>query len=279
MEQYTLVSRRASAIVIDAYSTSFGIASRLFKREIRSGVSDIYALVRIADEIVDTYEGSNPASLLDELEEDVHRAIKTGYSTNIIVHAFAATSRESDINNDHIKAFFRSMRQDLNPKPRYNKVQYEQYIFGSAEVIGLMCLKLFVDDKKLYNDLAPGAKALGAAFQKVNFLRDLADDYNRLHRFYFPNTTYDGFNDISRDEIVSDIKQDLLIARVACLKLPHSSQYAVGLALIYFDLLVKQLQKTPASVIKKQRVRVGNFRKLRLYLVMYLRQLSGVSAI
>lgn len=279
MDLYTSVSRRVAREVIGAYSTSFGIASRLFSPDIKSPISDIYALVRIADEIVDTYTGEHARQYLDELEQEVLRANSSGYSSNLVVHAFAATAREFHIDHQLISPFFASMRMDLEPVTKYDQESYARYIYGSAEVVGLMCLNVFVPDADRYLELEPGARALGAAFQKINFLRDMADDYHRLHRFYFPNCTFDLFDDTALRTVVTDIESDLVTARHACRQLPRSSQYAVGLALRYFELLLIQLAQCPVSLIKQQRVRVSSGRKLLLYLQLTARQYSGVPAV
>ena len=279
MDLYTSVSRRVASEVIGAYSTSFGVASRLFSPEIKRSISDIYALVRIADEIVDTYTGDNAAQYLDELEQEVYRAQSTGYSTNLVVHAFAVTACQFHIDERVIAPFFESMRTDLEPAPRYDHDSYTRYIYGSAEVVGLMCLKVFEPDEHRYHERELGARALGAAFQKINFVRDMADDYNRLHRFYFPTGTYDQFDEKALGIIVTDIKADMVTARHACRMLPRSSQYAVGLALRYFELLLNQLEESPVTLIKQQRVRVGNGRKLWLYLHITVRQFIGAPAV
>lgn len=275
MELYDRVSQQTAKLVTTSYSTSFSLASRLFAPEIRQHVYNIYGLVRIADEVVDGYKGSQARSILDSLEAETYLALKTGYSTNPIVQAFAVTAREFGIKKDLIKPFFASMRTDLTTTTFSDK-QYRDYIYGSAEVVGLMCLRVFCPQELQYKKLSRGAAALGAAFQKINFLRDFADDYNTLGRCYFPDVTFESFDAKAKDKIIADTARDLRIAQTALVKLPSSARPAVGLALRYYSRLFRKLQKADVETIKTQRLRVPDAIKLSLFGRAWVgRMLSG----
>jgi phytoene/squalene synthetase len=182
MDLYLSTSRAGSRLFTNAYSSSFGLARRLFSKSIRQHIYDIYGLTRIADEIVDTYHGPHAEAMLNELEAETYRAMERGYSANPIVHAFQATARQFGITQALLKPFFASMRTDLTKKS-FTASQYQAYIYGSAEVVGLMCLRVFCNgDDARYDSLKDGASKLGAAYQKVNFLRDIAEDYKELGR-------------------------------------------------------------------------------------------------
>lgn len=264
MELYTKVAYDNSRHLTLSYSTSFGISSRFFDKSIRQHIYAIYALVRIADEIVDTYKGNNASKLLDDLEADVYETLATGFSTDLVIHAFAQTANQYGITKTLIEPFFDSMRMDLHPQ-KYTSKNYEQYIYGSAEVVGLMCLRVFLDgDDKRYEALSTGASALGSAYQKVNFLRDLAADYKELGRLYFPDVTYDAFDEAAKHTIIQDIRQEFQTALQAIQKLPASSRKATLMSYVYYTELLDKLERTPASTIKHTRIRVPSARKLAL---------------
>lgn len=266
MELYDQVAYENSRHLTLRYSTSFGLSSRLFGKPIQPHIYAIYALVRIADEIVDTYKGANSLELLDSLEKHVYATIKTGYSTDLVVHAFARTARQYGIDKTLIAPFFSSMRMDLSPQT-YNTKNYQAYIHGSAEVVGLMCLRVFLHgDQRRYDELAPGAAALGSAYQKVNFLRDLAADYKELGRLYFPDVTYDSFDEAAKQQIIADINHDFALALPALRKLPASSRKATLMSYVYYSELLAKLSRTPAATIKHTRVRVPSARKFALLL-------------
>lgn len=254
------------------YSTSFSISSRFFSKDLQPHIYAIYGLVRIADEIVDTYKGPDAAKLLDDLEQTTYDSIKSGYNTNPIVHAFALTARAYGINDTLIAPFFYSMRMDLEPQ-NYSPANYKKYIHGSAEVVGLICLRVFCNGNNTkYDQLAPGAAALGSAYQKVNFLRDLAADYKELGRLYFPGLTFDAFDDTAKQQIVDDIKSDFALALPALRRLPASCRKATLISYVYYNELLQKLERTPAATIKTTRIRVPSRRKLGLIIQTLVRE-------
>lgn len=279
---YTSAAEKSATAVIDAYSTSFGTAVSLLAPQYRQHVANIYALVRIADEVVDGSAleakkagGSvDPAVAIDELEKEVYRSIRARYSTNLIVHAFAKTANEAGIGRDLIKPFFDSMRTDLW-KTKHDQRSFEQYIYGSAEVIGLMCLKVFlIGENYSQADVAimtEGAKALGSAFQKVNFLRDLAADSDGLGRSYFPGLKPKELTNEKRDELVADIRKDLKVAAASTRILPKGARRAVGTAQMLFQVLNDLISITPAEKLLQTRIRVPDWYKV----VMVVRVLFG----
>jgi 15-cis-phytoene synthase len=270
MQLYSDVAYKISERLTLAYSTSFGLSSRLFSKNIRMHIYAIYGLVRIADEIVDTYTGKGQKELLDTLEKETYVAIKSGYSVNPIVHAFALTAQNYNIDKELIAPFFDSMRIDAG-YPKYNSEMYEDYIYGSAEVIGLMCLKVFVGgDTSQYKLLEGGARALGSAYQKVNFLRDFKDDYYALGRVYFPGVSFDSFSDAQKAMIIKDIDKDFKQAERAIIMLPRDARLAVKMSFIYYSELLDILRTSKASYIAKHRVRVSNSKKMILFAKAYI---------
>ncbi|MDZ5663689.1 squalene/phytoene synthase family protein [Nocardioides sp. zg-1308] len=271
---YDVVSEASSAVVIREYSSSFGLASRLLAEPVRTQVRNVYALVRVADEIVDnpdpTLAREARATMLDWLEDDVRHALRTGYSGNLVVHAFARTAIAVGIEDDVVAPFFSSMRTDLDTT-RHTPESFERYVYGSAEVVGLMCLRAFLaapdappDRGHQYDRLAPGARRLGAAFQKLNFVRDLSDDHDVLRRDYFPGLDVEAFCDRDRDLILDDIDADLRAAAAVVPDLPPSSRRAVRAAHATFAELATRLRAASADEIRRTRVRVPTAVKLRL---------------
>lgn len=266
MDTYTNVSYEIAKTVTERYSTSFSLSSSLFDRSIRKHIYAIYALVRIADEIVDTYRATDADAQLTHLQQETKSAMKSGYSTNPIVHAFANTARTFHITASLVDPFFASMRTDLT-KATFTPKEYADYIHGSAEVVGLMCLKVFVSgDEELYAKQKAPARALGAAYQKVNFLRDMKADYAQLGRVYFPGVAYDTFGESEKRAIIKDIKHDFAKANTGIEKLPMSARRAVRMSYQYYYELLKKLEDTPAALIKEKRVRLPNTRKLWMLL-------------
>ncbi|WP_336646788.1 phytoene/squalene synthase family protein [Microbacterium sp. USHLN186] len=275
LELYTRTAHAAAGQVIDAYSTSFGLASRLLSRPVRGGIADVYALVRVADEIVDgpASEAGVPAAatlaILDELERGTLDAMRTGFSANLVVHAFAATARRTGIGPDLVRPFFASMRMDVEVPSRFDRETYRRYIHGSAEVVGSMCLRVFALEQPgmlLDEQLEEGARRLGAAFQKVNFLRDLADDSGRLGRSYIPGLDPDRFTDREKESVIDEIAEDLAVARAAIARLPRRSRRATWAAATLFERLNDQMRTMPASRLRSTRASVPTPRKLAILL-------------
>jgi 15-cis-phytoene synthase len=272
---YSATARRASAPVIRSYSTSFRMATALFPRRCRGSIAAIYALVRIADEIVDgtaAEAGADPAEqrrLLDELETETERAVATGFSTNLVVHAFAVVARSAGIERELTRAFFASMRRDLDAVA-FDEDEYRTYIHGSAEVVGLMCLRVFLSGCAVASDetdrLAEGAARLGAAFQKVNFLRDIGHDGGTLGRSYMPGVDAARMTEAQKRVVVADIRGDLRAARAVVPGLPADCRRAVLVATAIFDELLRRIERTPASRLTQVRVSVPSAVKLGLVL-------------
>jgi phytoene/squalene synthetase len=266
---YDSVSEGSAAVVIREYSSSFGLASRLLAEPVRTQVRNVYALVRVADEVVDNPDatlGPEPRSrMLAWLHDDVHHALRTGYSANLVVHAFARTAQACGIGDELVDPFFASMRMDLE-RTEHTDETIDRYIYGSAEVVGLMCLRVFLagDRPADYDRLAPGARRLGAAFQKLNFLRDLGEDHDVLGRCYLPGLDVDHFCDADRDRYLDDIAHDLDAAAAVVPELPASSRRAVRVAHATFAELADRLRATPAAEIRRTRVRVPDPVKVRL---------------
>ena len=255
------VSRQCSRITTEKYSTSFASAIRLLHPELRQPVYDIYGFVRFADEIVDTFHGYDQSSLLESFKTETYNAIERGISLNPILNSFQATINRYSIDHDLINAFFRSMEMDLY-RSNYDDATYTEYIYGSAEVVGLMCLYIFCDgNKKQYSELEPAARSLGAAFQKVNFLRDMQADYKILSRTYFPGVDFMYFTPQMKAEIESDIANDFANAYQGIIALPWKARFGVYVAYKYYFSLFKRIRKIGASHILHRRVRIPDYQK------------------
>ncbi len=271
MDLYSDTSLAISKLLTTRYSSSFTLSTQLFGKEIRPYIYAIYGLVRIADEIVDTYTGSDQESQLDALESEVYAAIDRRYSANPIVHAFARTAQEFAIDKTLIQPFFDSMRMDIHPQ-EYDDALYATYIHGSAEVVGLMCLKVFTaGDQEEYTKLAPGAIALGSAYQKVNFLRDITDDRARLGRTYFPGVKYESFSAADKRAIVESINADFDTAAKAIRQLPSSSRVAVATSYVIYRKLLDKLSLASIEAIKTERIRLPDYEKIWYALGVILR--------
>lgn len=272
---YDRVADETASTVIRRYSTSFGLASRLLDAGVRQHVENIYALVRVADEIVDGgvtdagLDSVHAARYLNEFEAETNAAMASGYSTNLVVHAFARTAREVGFGDELTEPFFHSMRMDLTDT-EHDQQSFDRYVYGSAEVVGLMCLRAFVQgmpiDAEQDERLVTGARALGAAFQKVNFLRDLAADFETLGRSYFPGIRVDSFTEEEKHRLLDDIDADLRTSAAVIPELPKGSRRAVALAQGLFAELSVRLRKTPASQLVRARVRVPDPVKARIAL-------------
>lgn len=255
------VSRQCSKITTKRYSTSFASAINLLHADLRTPVYNIYGFVRFADEIVDTFHEHDKESLLQRFKADTYSAIEEGISLNPILHSFQMTVNEYGIGIDLIDAFFASMQQDLN-KVEYNKTSYDEYIYGSAEVVGLMCLTVFCEGAlQQFNQLKPYAQSLGAAFQKVNFLRDIKSDAQSLDRMYFPGCDYINFSEVEKKQIEIDIQRDFDNAFKGILMLPLKARFGVYVAYKYYQSLFFKIKKLKARQILQSRVRIPNYYK------------------
>ncbi len=260
------LSAGVSKATTNAYSTSFSLGIYFLNKRIRAAIYAIYGFVRVADEIVDSFESYDRKTLLMRFRRDTEEALDMGISTNPVLHSFQQAVKDYDIQTELIDLFLQSMEMDLE-KVNYTDEKYKSYIFGSAEVVGLMCLHVFTEgDKKLYADLKPYAMKLGAAFQKVNFLRDMKDDYQVLGRMYFPGVQIETFNRVSKKQIEAEIESDFKTALVGIKKLPASSKGGVYLAYIYYISLFKKIKRLPPQRILTERIRINNGKKFSLML-------------
>ncbi len=261
-ELFDSVSYECSKIVTNSYSTSFSLATRMLSSSIRTHIYNIYGFVRFADEIVDTFHSYNKMELFNRFEESLYLAISNKISLNPILNSFQMTVNLYHIDIDYIKSFMTSMRWDLSKKTYKTEKEYKDYIYGSADVVGLMCLKVFVKgDKRLFEKLKKPAMHLGSAFQKVNFLRDLKSDTENLNRLYFPDVNIDSFDENSKSKIINEIKEDFKQGKTGIFQLPNESKFGVYTAYKYYLRLLKKLKKTPSTEIKSKRIRVANYQK------------------
>ncbi len=286
-ELYDRVADAAAGLVIRHYSSSFGLSSRLLHQPVRDHVRNVYALVRLADEVVDGPLGlERPAragELLDRLERDTLETLGDTYSTNLVVHAFTATARECGIGPDLVEPFFASMRTDLTVRS-HDRESFEAYVYGSAEVVGLMCLRVFLacwsreegrrpqEEQARYAELSDGARRLGSAFQKVNFLRDLAADHQGRGRSYFPGIDPARLSEDQKHLLLDDIDADLVAAADAVGRLPDNCRAAVAVAHAVFEELAVRLRRTPAETLAGGRVRLSSGTKARVAVSTLLRE-------
>ena len=260
------ISEKCSRIVTENYSTSFSTAIRLLHKDLRAPVHNIYGFVRFADEIVDTFHEYDKAFLLQQFKETTYDALHRGISLNPVLNSFQRTVNEYDIDLKLVDEFFQSMELDLSKKV-YSQKEYAEYIYGSAETVGLMCLYVFCEgNRDLYEQLAPHARALGAAFQKVNFLRDIKADYNGLSRIYFPGCDFSNFTERQKKEIEEDIHHDFDIAYQGILKLPAKARFGVYVAYKYYSSLFKKIIKTKPAKVLEERIRIPNYHKALIIL-------------
>lgn len=264
------VSFTCSSKVTSAYSTSFSLAVKMLAPSIRPAIHSIYGFVRFADEIVDTFHDYDKEQLLKKFEEDFYEGLEMGISLNPILNSFIHTVKEYEIETELIDSFLASMRMDLTKKEYETENDYHEYIYGSADVVGLMCLKVFVNgDKEKYNELKESAMRLGSAFQKVNFLRDFKSDMELLERSYFPNIDVKNISHQTKQEIVDEIEQDFTLAYQGIIKLPNTSRFGVYSAYKYYRQLLKKIERTEPHQIMETRIRVSDHMKLGLLAKSY----------
>jgi len=269
---YQRVSYDLSELITKRYSTSFSLAVRLLEKEQRKAIYALYGFVRVADEIVDTFHGYDKIFLLDKLTEDLHYAINKGISTNPVLQAFAETIRRYNIDMAHIEAFLKSMRADISKNDYATAGEMNEYIYGSADVVGLMCLQIFCDNnRELYDELKEPAARLGSAFQKVNFLRDLRTDMAELKRSYFPEIENDILTEDGRKKIEESIVEDFKEAHKGISGLPGRSRLAVLLAYTYYLKLLRKIQRTPSEQLMRQRIRIPDAAKYLIIVKVFFR--------
>ena len=250
---YDSISSESSKIITKKYSTSFSIAVNLLSSNIREAIYNIYGFVRVADEIVDSFEEYPKEELLDRFEEEYRYSLKVGISTNPVINAFQGTVSKYNIDHALVDSFLKSMRTDLEKQNYDNQEEIDNYIYGSADVVGLMCLKVFVqgDDEK-YNNLKEPAMKLGSAFQKVNFLRDLNEDFENLNRSYFPNINPNNFTEADKSRVLLEINNDFEEAYKGIVKLPKEAKLAVYVAYKYYFNLLHKIERTPSKILKEK---------------------------
>lgn len=271
MDLYTKNALQCSKKTTRNYSTSFSLGVRLLAKRFRMPIHAIYGFVRFADEIVDTFHDHDKAKLLEEFRSDTYQAIQDKISTNPILHSFQYVANKYGIERDIIDAFLGSMAMDLSYED-YNKQAFEKYVYGSAEVVGLMCLRVFTEgDEERYNYLVKPARKLGEAFQKINFLRDIRSDYLDRNRSYFPHINPETFNDSDKEKIEADIALDFKEAYEGIKRLSKDSRLGVFLAYTYYKKLFLKIRNTKANNIMAQRYRISNSRKFLLLFNGYIR--------
>jgi len=265
------VSYGCSKLVTESYSTSFSLATKMLGISIRNDIYNIYGFVRFADEIVDTFHEYDKETLFNDFEAELYNALENKISLNPILNSFQYTYHKYQIPEHLVKAFMKSMRMDLVKKEYATNAEYKEYIYGSADVVGLMCLCVFVNgNKEQYDALKESAMALGSAFQKVNFLRDLKADYELLERSYFPNTNLLELDEASKKRIVAEIEADFAMGFQGIEQLPADAKFGVYTAFKYYKRLLDKLKRTPPLEIKNTRIRVPNYEKIGLLAKSYV---------
>jgi len=271
-ETFDQVSYQCSKIVTKRYSTSFALAAKMLHPSIRSHIYNIYGFVRFADEIVDTFHDYNKEVLLNKFEQELEASLQNKINLNPILNSFQHTYHTYNIPKHLVDSFMKSMRMDLFKNIYRTDAEYKEYIYGSADVVGLMCLQVFVKgDTEAYNKLKESAMALGSAFQKVNFLRDVKADFEELNRSYFPNTNLKELDEASKKRIVEEIKADFKLGYQGIVGLPTEAKFGVYTAYKYYFKLLKKLQGTPSLEIKNARIRVPNYQKFGLLARSYVK--------
>jgi phytoene/squalene synthetase len=271
-ELYDQVSMKCSRMTTQSYSTSFSLGIKCLDKPLQDPICALYGFVRLADEIVDTFHDYDKKKLLEEFKKDTYSAIEDGISLNPILHSFQATVNRFKIDTKLIDQFLYSMEMDLTER-EYDQEEYETYILGSAEVVGLMCLKIFCyGDEDQYSELKPYAMKLGSAFQKINFLRDLRADFVGMGRTYFPNLeTMNDFSEENKRDIEADIEEDFRMGYEGIKKLPRSSRFGVYLAYVYYYSLFNKIKRTPSTRVMTARIRIPNQRKFSLLFYTYVK--------
>lgn len=271
-ELFDSVSEDCSRIVTQTYSTSFSMATKMLDSSIRNHIYNIYGFVRFADEIVDSFHDYPKEELLNRFEEDLYHSLNNKISLNPILNAFQKTVSTFAIDRELIAAFLKSMRWDLEKKTYATQQEYKDYIYGSADVVGLMCLKVFVKgDQAKYEELKPSAMALGSAFQKVNFLRDLKNDFQELDRTYFPGVNFEKFKEADKKAIIKEIENEFAFALTGIFKLPNEARFGVYTAYKYYTKLLLKLKRTPSLNIQNTRIRVPNYQKMTVFARSYVK--------
>lgn len=266
------VSYQCSKLVTESYSTSFSLATKMLSNEIRQDIYNIYGFVRFADEIVDTFHNYNKPLLFERFEQDLQNALSEKISLNPILNSFQETVHRYNIDRAFIDAFMKSMRWDLSKKVYDSHDDYNEYIYGSADVVGLMCLRVFVKgDNIMFDALKNAAMRLGSAFQKVNFLRDLKADHEHLDRTYFPNVDMNHFDEASKQIIIKEIEDDFRNGLAGIFQLPDDAKFGVYTAYKYYLRLLKKLKRTPSTQIKSKRIRVPNYQKVDVLARSFIR--------
>lgn len=269
---YNDVSANCSELITKRYSTSFSLGINTLHKSIHEHIYNIYGFVRFADEIVDTFHNLDKEKILNQFEKDTFESIKNKFSTNPVLHSFQMVVNNFNIEKNHIKAFLESMRMDLTMKS-FSEQEYKDYIYGSAEVVGLMCLKVFCDNEEKYKNLEPYAVSLGSAFQKINFLRDIKSDYEERGRVYFPGVDYNSFSNVEKIEIEDDIEKDFNHALIGIKKLPSVARSGVYLSYNYYRELLNKIKLLDSERLKMERIRVSNFKKFIIFLSSYINPL------
>lgn len=269
---FDTVSYDCSKLVTKTYSTSFSLATKMLSQSIRNDIYNIYGFVRFADEIVDSFHDYDKETLFNNFTNDLELALTNRISLNPILNAFQHTFHKYNIDKHLVDSFMESMRLDLHKTKYLTEEEFKTYIYGSADMVGLMCLKVFVNgDNEKYDELKDMAMALGSAFQKVNFLRDLKADFDGLNRSYFPKIDLNNLNEVSKKDIINDIEQDFEKGLNGIKKLPIEAKFGVFMAYRYYRQLLKKLKKTPALQIKGKRIRVSNPKKIELLMRSYVK--------
>ncbi len=268
---FDTVSNQCSRSVTKAYSTSFSTAVQLLAPSIRQDVYNIYGFVRLADEIVDSFHDYDKPALFAQFEADLENALQQKISLNPVLNAFQNTVHKYHIPRELIDAFMKSMKADLTKTVYHSQAEYEDYIYGSADVVGLMCLKVFVKgNEQKYQELKAAAMKLGSAFQKVNFLRDLKADFEQLNRTYFPNTDLNQLNESAKKQIIEEIEADFKAGYEGIVLLPIEAKLGVYTAYVYYKKLLAKLKQTPSTQIRQTRIRVPDYEKYGLFAKCYL---------